>query len=169
VTQLLAQQGLWVTAKRAALTWAPSFFLSLVERAASDQEEGRLGMELLRIRSVFERAGPDALVVMDELCSGTNPSEGEEIFEMVLELFGEVRPQVLISTHFLDFAARLEQRGASRLKFVQVDLGPHDIPTYRFVPGVAKTSMARATAARLGVTREELFELATRRAYRAPE
>jgi DNA mismatch repair protein MutS2 len=30
-------------------------------------------------------------------------------------------------------------------------------PTYRFVPGVARTSLAQKTAERLGVTREELF------------
>lgn len=169
ITQLLAQQGLWVTAEHAELVWSTDFFLSLIERPASDQEEGRLGMELLRIRRVFESAGPSALVVMDELCSGTNPSEGEQIFEMVLELFREVKPQVFLSTHFLDFAARLAERGTVELSFLQVELGEKDVPTYRFVPGVAKTSMARATAARLGVTREELLALATRRAGRARE
>ena len=29
---------------------------------------------------------PGAMVVLDELCSGTNPSEGEEIFELVIRV-----------------------------------------------------------------------------------
>lgn len=159
VTQLLAQSGLPVPAKEATLPRVEQLFLSLLEHAHADQVEGRLGLELMRIRQVFETSGPQSLVIMDELCSGTNPSEGERIFEMVLDLFRELGPQVVISTHFLDFAARLKSEGRSDLDFLQVEIGPRDVPTYQFVEGVADTSLARNTAARLGVTREELLGL----------
>jgi DNA mismatch repair protein MutS2 len=99
------------------------------------------------------------MVLMDELCSGTNPSEGERIFQMVLDLFEELRPQVLISTHFLDFAERLCEERGDKLAFLQVEMDAEEHPTYQFIPGVAKTSLARNTAARLGVTREELLAL----------
>ena len=163
ISQLLAQVGSYVPARSAHLIWVDQMFLSLLETANATQEEGRLGMELLRIRHVFETSGPNSLIVMDELCSGTNPSEGEQIFDMVLELFAELRPQVLISTHFLDFAARLASEERAHLHFRQVELGLHDVPTFRFVPGVARTSLARNTAARLGVTKDELLALALAR------
>jgi DNA mismatch repair protein MutS2 len=159
VSQLLGQAGTYVPARAADLLWVDQMFLSLLEGANASQEEGRLGMELLRIRHVFETSGPNSLIVMDELCSGTNPSEGEQIFDMVLGLLAELRPQVLISTHFLDFAARLASDERAHLYFRQVELGPHDVPTFRFVPGVARTSLARNTATRLGVTRDELLSL----------
>lgn len=159
VSQLLGQAGSYVPARAARLVRVEQMFLSLLESANATQEEGRLGMELLRIRHVFETSGPKSLIVMDELCAGTNPSEGEQIFDMVLGLFAELRPQVLISTHFLDFAARLAAEDRPHLYFRQVELGPHDVPTYRFVPGVARTSLARNTATRLGVTRDELLAL----------
>src|SRR5688572_5577426 len=159
VSQLLGQVGTYVPASSARLIWVEQMFLSLLEGASAAQEEGRLGMELLRIRHVFETSGPSSLIVMDELCSGTNPSEGEQIFDMVLGLFAELRPQVLISTHFLDFAARLASEDRPHLYFRQVELGPHDVPTFRFVPGVARTSLARNTATRLGVTKDELLAL----------
>lgn len=159
VSQLLAQAGTYVPARTAHLIWVEQLFLSLLESAQADQQEGRLGMELLRIRHVFETSGPNSLIVMDELCSGTNPSEGEQIFDMVLGLLAELGPQVLISTHFLDFAARLSTEGRPHLYFRQVELGPHDVPTFRFVPGVARTSLARNTATRLGVTQGELLAL----------
>ena len=38
-----------------------------------------------------------------------------------------------------------------------MELDAKERPTYRFVPGVAKTSLAQKTAARLGVTRDELL------------
>jgi DNA mismatch repair protein MutS2 len=159
VTQLLAQGGMFVPAAEARLPAVEHLFLSLLEHADASQAEGRLGLELLRIREVFESSGPSALVIMDELCSGTNPSEGERIFEMVLGLFEELEPQVLITTHFLDFAAALQKKNGTKLQFLQVEIGERDVPTYQFVPGVASTSLARNTAARLGVTREELLGL----------
>lgn len=159
VTQLLAQGGLPVPAREAKLPLVEQLFLSLLEHAKAEQVEGRLGLELMRIRQVFETSGPKALVIMDELCSGTNPSEGERIFEMVLDLFKELGPGVVISTHFLDFATRLKAEGREALAFLQVEIGSREVPTYQFVEGVADTSLARNTAARLGVTREELLGL----------
>ena len=158
--QLLAQAGLPVPAQSAELLWVEQLFLSLIEHVASNQVEGRLGSELLRIRQVFETSGERALILMDELCSGTNPSEGERIFEMVLELLKELGAQVWITTHFLDFALRIQEKQEDgALAFLQVELDQHKRPTYQFISGVAETSLARNTAARLGVTREELRAL----------
>ena len=137
--------------------------MSLIEETKADQAEGRLGTELLRIRDLFERLPPGAMVILDELCSGTNPSEGEEIFELVVGMLTKLAPQAFITTHFLAFAARLErERAIEALRFLQVELGPGDQPTYQFQPGVAQTSLASHAAARLGVTREQLLSLIDR-------
>ncbi|MFO0759395.1 MAG: DNA mismatch repair protein [Byssovorax sp.] len=160
VGQLLAEGGLFVPAKEARLPRMRGLFVSLIEDARADQPEGQLGMELLRIRRMFEHLEPGSLVLLDELCSGTNPSEGEEIARLVISLLPELRAQVFVTTHLLQFAARLaEERPIARLSFLQVELGERDVPTYGFVPGVAKTSLAHKTAARLGVTRDELLSL----------
>ena len=45
------------------------------------------------------------------------------------------------------------------LQMVEVELDPRRLPTYQFVPGVADTSLAAQTAARLGVSRDELLAL----------
>jgi len=52
---------------------------------------------------------------LDELCSGTNPSEGEEIFELVVTLLAELAPQAFITTHFLSMAARIAKARLSRV------------------------------------------------------
>jgi DNA mismatch repair protein MutS2 len=162
LTQLLGQSGFFVPAARARLVWAHGMFLSISEQSAAEQREGRLGMELLRIRRVFESMRFGAFVVMDELCSGTNPAEGEEIFRMVLDLLRELHPQSFISTHFLQFAGRLRAESDARRSFLQVELDARNLPTYQFAPGVASASLAQQTAARLGVTREELTALVDR-------
>lgn len=160
IFQLCAQAGMYAPASSAVLARVPGIFASLSQPAHAEQREGRLGTELLRIRMLFERAQAGSLVLIDELCSGTSPSEGEELFALVLELLAELAPTSLVSTHFLKFAAALAHDDkAPPLRFLQVELDARERPTYRFVAGVAETSLARQTAARLGVTREELRAL----------
>jgi len=163
LTQLLAQSGLFIPARAGSIALVPALVVSLIEESKVDQPEGRLGMELLRIRSLFERLPPGAMVLLDELCSGTNPSEGEEIFELVVTMLSRLWPQAFITTHFLTFAARLErERKIPRLGFLQVELDANRRPTYQFTRGVARTSLASDTAERLGVTGEQLLMLIDR-------
>ncbi len=171
LAQLLAQCGMFVPAREGSLTLAPSLVVSLIEETRADQAEGRLGTELVRIRALFERLPPGAMVILDELCSGTNPSEGEEIFELVVRMLARLGPQAFITTHFLAFAARLQREAQiTELRFLQVELGPEQRPTYQFTQGVAHTSLAGHAAARLGVTGEQLLALVERniRERRAP-
>jgi DNA mismatch repair protein MutS2 len=160
LSQMLAQSGCFIPARAGRVSLASGLVASLIEDARADQAEGRLGTELLRIRSLFERLPPGAMVLLDELCSGTNPSEGEQIFELVVTMLERLLPQAFITTHFLSFAERLEQsRKLASLAFLQVELDRERRPTYQFAPGVAQTSLAERTAERLGVTAEQLLAL----------
>ena len=157
---LLGQSGLYTPAQAARLPLASGLFVSLVENESADQTEGRLGRELVRIRSLFEEMKRGSMVVLDELCSGTNPSEGIEVFAMVLRLLRRVEPVAFVTTHFLDFARSLEASPpVEALEFLQVQLDEEQRSTYQFVRGVAPTSLAALTAARLGVTFERLSTL----------
>jgi len=147
-----------VPAAQAELRRVNGLFASLVEHTQTDQVEGRLGTELLRIRRLFERLRENSMVVMDELCSGTNPSEGEALMQLVLEALCELAPQAFITTHFLELAARLAG-STRRHRFLQTELDEHEQPTYRFSDGVARTSLAHRVAERLGITRDSLRAL----------
>jgi DNA mismatch repair protein MutS2 len=99
-------------------------------------------------------------VLVDELCSGTNPAEAEELFRMVIELLIELGAQAFVTTHFLEFAARLDQtRALPGLEFLCVGLDADKRPTYLFERGVAESALAQQTAQRLGVTQKELSAL----------
>jgi len=160
VSQVLAQAGLFVPARAAQLPWQEGLFASLSLSPEVDQREGRLGTELLRIRRMFEKLEVGSLVLVDELCSGTNPAEAEELFRMVLELLAELNVHAFVTTHFLEFASRLmETPSLPKLQFLRVGLDEDSRPTYRFEPGVAPSALAQATARRLGVTQQELAAL----------
>ncbi|MEM8962230.1 MAG: DNA mismatch repair protein [Acidobacteriota bacterium] len=164
IAQLLGQSGLYVPASRARMPVVSGLFVSLIEREAADQDEGRLGRELRRIRAMFDSISGPSMVIIDELCSGTNPSEGVEVFTLVLRLLDRIRPVAFITTHFLDFARDLEASPpVPNMRFLQVEVGPDQRSTYQFVPGVASTSLAAVMAERLGVTFDELADAVERR------
>ncbi len=168
--QVLAQSGTFVPARSARLQLQRGLFVSLIEEEGARATEGRLGRELVRIRSLFETMEPHSLVILDELCSGTNPSEGVEVFTMVLRLLHEVRPTAYVTTHFLDYARSLsEQPVIDGLEFLQVEVDESLISTYQFVPGVAETSLAAVTAQRLGVTFDRLAHSIRQRRQSDPD
>lgn len=165
ITGVLAHCGLFTPCARARMPLAAGLFASIVEFDRADQAEGRLGTELVRLRALFESVPPGSLVLLDELCSGTNPSEAIEIVDMVLRLLGQIQPHALVTTHFLDFASQLQSKTSSDgLAFLQAEVDDCQGATFRFVPGVATTSLAVGTAQRLGVTFEELEQLLENRA-----
>ena len=169
LAQMLAQCGLYVPARSAKMALVPGLVVSLIQETTLNQSEGRLGTELVRIRALFEDFPPGAMVILDELCSGTNPSEGEEIFELVIRMLTLLRPQAFVTTHFLGFAARLQDEGKIEdLRFLQVLLDENEKATYQFGLGVASTSLAAYAAARLGVTGEQLLALIEDKVAKGP-
>ena len=72
-------------------------------------------------------------------------------------LLRQLEPVAFVTTHFLDFAQQLHaQRPDNGCRFLHVKVDDERGATYRFIPGVATTSLAVGTARRLGVTFEEL-------------
>lgn len=166
VALLLGRGGFFVPASSAAIAWTPAIFASLAQASTHDAPEGRLGTELLRVREVFERARPGCFVLLDELCSGTNPSEAEELVRFVLDELAGARASAIVTTHLLDVARRLESHPPTPLSFLRVELDDDERPTYRFAVGVARSSLARRTAERLGITHEALAKIVRERRER---
>jgi DNA mismatch repair protein MutS2 len=157
LAQVLGQSGLYAPCARGRLPLVDDLFASIVEVDRADQSEGRLGTELVRLRTLFERVPPGSLVLLDELVSGTNPSEAIEIVDVVLRLLRRLGPVAFVTTHFLDFAERLNaEPSVSELCFLQAEVDDKEGATYRFIDGIASTSLAVGTAERLGVTFDEL-------------
>jgi len=160
LAQVLGQSGLYTPAREARIRIARGTFASLVHQDAADLSEGRLGTELIRIRTLFHGVGSRSMILLDELCSGTNPSEAAEIVAIVLRLARKLSPVAFVTTHFLDLARHLEDDPPiDRMEFLQVEIDGREKSTYQFIPGVATTSLALGTANRLGVSFERLSVL----------
>jgi DNA mismatch repair protein MutS2 len=157
ILQVLAQSGLYAPCAAARLPLVDGLFASIIELDRADQAEGRLGTEMMRLRTLFETVPAGSMVLLDELCSGTNPSEAIEIVDVVLRLLRQIDPTAFVTTHFLDFADHMQrQPTVADLGFLQAEVDGARGATYRFIPGVATTSLAVGTARRLGVTFDQL-------------
>ena len=74
-----------------------------------------------------------------------------------MRLLKRIKPVAFVTTHFLDFAQQLSAKPSSNgLAFLQAEVDRERGATYRFIRGVATTSLAVGTAERLGMTFDEL-------------
>ena len=135
------------------------FLRGIVATVGDDQDlladRSTFSGRLLRLREAWEIAEPDALVLLDELGSGTDPEEGAALATALLEGLVERRCLVLITTHLSQLAvAALETEGAF-CAAMQFD-GETGQPTYRLLPGPPGGSEALALARRLKLPAEWL-------------
>jgi len=130
------------------------FLAALVATVGDDQDlladRSTFSGRLLRLREAWDAAGPDALILLDELGSGTDPEEGSALAIALLEGLLERRSLVFVTTHLTQLAAAaLEAEGAvcAAMEFDAAGAGP----TYRLRPGPPGGSEALALARRLGL------------------
>ncbi len=116
---------------------------------------------LARIRAALERAGENTLVLLDELGSGTDPSEGAALGEAILEELLERGTPTLATTHLGQLKAIAFRHARAENAHVEFDLGTL-APLYSLVIGAPGESRALAIARRLGLS-AELVERARER------
>lgn len=103
---------------------------------------------MLVCREVLTNSGRNALVLMDELGSGTDPNQGVAIAQALLEAVIETGARVAITTHYL----QLKQLAASDARFSVAGMQfVNGRPTYKLLPGTVGESFALAVAERLGL------------------
>jgi len=101
---------------------------------------------MLVCREVLSNSGKNALVLMDELGSGTDPRQGVAIAQALLEAIVMTGAKVAITTHYFE----LKQLAASDPRFSVAGMQfVNGRPTYKLLPGVVGESFALSVAERL--------------------
>ncbi len=164
-TVTLKTAGLAVLASQCGLPLAAAAgtalpVLTRVMAAVGDEQDllhdrSTFSGRLLRLREAWEAAGPDSLVLVDELGSGTDPEEGAALAVALLEALVERGGLGLLTTHLARLAAAaLEQPGAwcAAMEFDRAS----GQPTFRLRAGAPGGSEALALARRLALPEEWL-------------
>ena len=160
---IMAQCGLHVTCKQADICMSSSYLCDIGDGQNLSENLSTFSAHITNVLEVLREANQDSFVIMDELGSGTDPTEGMGIAIAILEELRKSGAIFLVTTHYPDvkeYADKAADIVNARMEFNKETLRP----TYQMVIGEAGESCAFYIADRLGMP-SEMLEVAIRAAY----
>jgi DNA mismatch repair protein MutS2 len=152
--QLLAQSG--VVPPVGAGTRLPvlvDVFADIGDEQSIAESLSTFSAHLKNFRTILDGAGPGTLVLIDEMGSGTDPSEGAALARALLEALVERGARALVTSH-LGTLKRLDAEGSGIVN-ASLLFDPERIaPTYQLVKGRPGRSYGLAVARGLGLPSE---------------
>ena len=159
---LMHQSGLLVPARDARLPVYRSVHLDIGDRQSIADRLSTFSARVQAIGRMSATLQTPALVLLDEVGSGTDPEEGVALAIAVIDHFRERGARVLATTHLEALKAYAATTPGCGNAAMQIDEAS-GIPTYRLAQGVPGRSSAIETAARLGLPAGILAEARARR------
>ncbi len=150
---LMAQSGLPVPASEATFPLFRALFADIGDAQSIERNLSSFSAHVVNVDHISRHAGPDSLVLLDELGSATDPEEGAALAVAVASHFLELRAWTCITTHLTSlkvYAAQHEGVLNAAVGFNQQTLGP----TYELRLGVPGASAGLNIAERLGMQPE---------------
>lgn len=161
----MALSGLQVPAARASVPVFSGIYCDIGDGQSVSQNLSTFSAHMKRVVRILSAAGPRALVLLDEVGSGTDPQEGMGLAVAILSELGRTKCLLLATSHYAElkrFAAETDGFLNARMTFDRANLAP----TYRLELGEAGESCALDIAKGLGMP-ERLLAAARAAAYPA--
>lgn len=160
---MMAQCGLHVTCEEADICMNTSYLCDIGDGQNLSENLSTFSAHIKNVLEVLKVVSQGSLVIMDELGSGTDPTEGMGIAIAILEELRKSGALFLVTTHYpevKEYAKKTEGILNARMTFDKETLRP----TYRMVLGEAGESCAFYIADRLGMPKS-MLETAIEAAY----
>ena len=152
---IMAQCGLHVTCKRADICMNSSYLCDIGDGQNLSENLSTFSSHIANVLEVLSIADENSFVIMDELGSGTDPTEGMGIAIAILEELRKSGANFLVTTHYpevKEYATKTDGILNARMAFDKETLRP----TYQMIIGEAGESCAFYIADRLGMPNEML-------------
>ncbi|WP_313582600.1 endonuclease MutS2 [Lacrimispora sp.] len=160
---LMAQCGLHLPCDEADLCMNSQVLCDIGDGQNITENLSTFSAHITNVMTILKEAGPESLVILDELGSGTDPAEGMGIAIAILEELRSNGCLFLATTHYPEvktYAKEAEGITNARMAFDKETLRP----LYRMEIGEAGESCALYIAKRLGMP-DSMIRRARRYAY----
>jgi len=150
---LMAQSGLHVPASPGTdLGIFREVYADIGDEQSIEMSLSTFSSHLRTIGEILEAAGPESLVLIDELGAGTDPDEGASMAIAILEDLTAKHVRAIATTHLGSVKSHVHTIDGMMNGSMAFD--PETLePTFRFVPGVPGASHALTIAESLGLPR----------------
>lgn len=160
---LMSQCGLHIPCKSANVCMNSNYLCDIGDGQNMSENLSTFSAHLKNILSVLSSINEESLVIMDELGSGTDPTEGEGIAISVISELIKSKALFLVTTHYpqvKQFAEKETSIINARMDFDKETL----TPLYKLVIGESGESCAFSIAKRLGMPLS-MLETASKASY----
>jgi DNA mismatch repair protein MutS2 len=136
-----------------------NILIDIGDEQSIEDDLSTFSSHLKNIKHILEQANENSLVLLDEIGTGTDPSEGASLASAVLMRLRDCRATVFASTHH----GSLKLIAHDEKKFVNAAMEFDNeklTPTYKFKLGIPGSSYAFEVAKRIGIDDKLLNEAA---------
>lgn len=132
-------------------------FVDVGDEQSIENNLSTFSSHMTNIINILNKTNNKSLILLDELCSGTDPSEGAVLSIALLEKFKKMNATILCTTHYPEiknycFESEYYKNSSMEFDFEKLK------PTYRFIIGLPGKSNAINISAKLGLEQSIIDE-----------
>jgi DNA mismatch repair protein MutS2 len=154
---LMAQMGFHVPAREALLPIFDQVFADIGDQQSIAANLSTFTAHMRNIAETAQRVHPPALVLLDEVGTGTDPDEGAALAIAIVDYFRRTGATTIASTHYPGLKMWASQTPGVRNASVEFDERTLR-PTYRLITGIAGASSGLEIARRMHLNEDIISE-----------
>jgi len=128
-----------------------SLFCAIGDHQSIEHNLSTFSSQVMRLKDIVDHADDTSLILIDEICSGTDPQEGSALASAILDHCIKQEAMFIVTTHqssLKSYALNRKELLNASMEFDPV----HLVPTYSFLSGIPGNSYAFALANSIGMS-----------------